>query len=76
MAMLPNDGGEEKLREMFGPQQVDQAIRSALNMCWMSLPKERRNIRNVEIETRRIFDRAIANMTEDSGHFGFGNEGG
>jgi hypothetical protein len=58
------------MRAMFGPQQVDQAIRRAISMCWRMLPKEKRNPSVVAGEIRRIVERALANLKEDAQAFG------
>lgn len=68
-----DDSGEnpmEKMNEMFGPGHVDQTVRSAIQACWMALPKERRTVDEVEKEIRRITDRALANFREDADAFG------
>ena len=68
-----DDGGEnpmEKMSEMFGPGHVDQSVRMAIQACWMALPKERRNVAEVEKEMRRIFERALVNWKEDAAAFG------
>ena len=31
----------DKMREMFGPMQIDQQIRQAIQFCWMGLPPSR-----------------------------------
>ena len=45
MAFCSSDDPDaaKKMRGMFGPQQVDQQIRQAISMCWMMLPKEKKN---------------------------------
>lgn len=60
----------EKMQEMFGPGHVDQTVRSAIQACWMALPKERRNAEEVEKEIRRLVDRALSNLREDVAAFG------
>ena len=68
-----DDGGDnpmEKMSEMFGPGHVDQIVRSAIQACWMALPKERRNVEEVEKEIRRIVEPALANFREDAASFG------
>ena len=72
-ANADDDGGGnpmEKMAEMFGPGHVDQAVRSAIQACWMALPKERRNVEEVEKEIRRVMERALANSREDAASFG------
>lgn len=60
----------EQMSEMFGPGHVDQVVRQAISSCWMALPKERRNVEEVEKEIRRLVDRALANLREDQNAFG------
>jgi hypothetical protein len=72
MAMFqPNDPDvAEKMRALFSPGQVDQGIRQAIHMCWMMLPTDRKTVDELENEFRRIVDRAIKNLREDSDSFG------
>ncbi|HEY8748446.1 MAG TPA: hypothetical protein VIM11_10755 [Tepidisphaeraceae bacterium] len=62
----------DAMSDMLGPGQVDQAIGQAIQMCWMSLPSERRTVAEVEKQIRRLVDRAIANLHEDAQAFGRG----
>ena len=55
---------------MFGPGHVDQALRQAIQACWMALPKDRRTVDNVEKEIRRLVDRALDNLRDDVKAFG------
>lgn len=67
----PND--EEafaKMRGLFSPAQVDQSIRQALQMCWMMLPPDNRNVDELERQFRRIVDRALQNMRDEDDTFG------
>jgi hypothetical protein len=70
------DGGEDEksnpmdaMREMFGPGHVDQAVRQAIQACWMALPKDRRTVEEVEKQIRRLVDRALTNLREDTNAF-------
>lgn len=55
----PNDeGAQENMRDLFGPSQIDQQIRQAINFCWMGLPKEKQNVDELERQIRRLVDRA------------------
>ena len=67
--------GQERMREVFGPHQVEQAIGQAISMCWMMLPKERKNPDAVGEEIRRIVERALANLREDAQAFGITDDG-
>ena len=64
----------EQMSEMFGPGHVDQVVRQAISSCWMALPKERRNVEEVDKEIRRLVDRALANLREDQSAFGRASE--
>ena len=66
------DAGE-KMRAIFSPGQVDQSVRQAIQMCWMMLPADRKTVDELEKEIRRIVDRAISNLREDSASFGLTN---
>lgn len=73
MAMRPlNPENDDAMRDMFGPQQVDHTIRQAIAMCWMSLPNGRRTVQDVDIQIRRLVDRALRDLHEDSQQFGIG----
>jgi hypothetical protein len=58
------------MADFFGPGQVDQSVRQAIHFCWMALPKDRRNVEEVEKQIRRILDRALRDFREDSEAFG------
>jgi hypothetical protein len=60
----------EMMRDMMGPQAVDQMIRQAISTCWMMLPVDKRTTEAVEKEIRRLVDRALANLREDMMAFG------
>ena len=66
------DGGGdpmERMAEVFGPGQIDQTIRQGIHFCWMALPKERRNVDELEKQVRRIVDRALRDFREDHEQF-------
>jgi hypothetical protein len=60
----------DKLRAMFGPGQVDQAIRQAIQMCWLMLPKSKKNVDELERQIRRLMERAIKDLRKDIAAFG------
>ena len=60
----------DRMRGMFGPQQVDQEIRQAISMCWMMMPDDKKNPEAVAAEIRRIVERALDNLKEDARAFG------
>ncbi len=62
----------DNFRSMFGPGQIDQQIRQAIHCCWMLLPADKRNADEVERQIRRIVDRALKDLREDSQAFGLG----
>jgi len=59
----------DRMRGFFGPEQVDTQIRGAIQTCWMMLPPNRKNVDGVEKEIRRIVDRALRDLREDSQSF-------
>jgi hypothetical protein len=61
-----------KMRDMFGPGQVDQHIRQAIQFCWMMLPNDQKSVDELEKQVRRIFERAIKAVREDADAFGLG----
>ena len=56
-------------REFFNPSQVDTLIRQAIQFCWTALPKEKRNLEEVERQIRRMVDRALRDWREDEQQF-------
>ena len=64
----------EKMREFFSPNQIDHQIRQAVQFCWMALPKEKRNVAELERQIRRLVDRALRDCREDFDEF-FGKKG-
>ena len=71
--MLPDEGGEDaaqKMADFFGPGQVDQFVRQAIQTCWMALPKDRKTAEELERQVRRIVDRALKDFRDDSEQFG------
>lgn len=65
-------GGPGGMRQMMGHLMVDNAIRQAIQHCWMVLPEEERTVDRVEQEIRRLVDRALADLKEDSAAFHYG----
>ncbi len=59
----------DNVANFFGPGQVDQTVRQAIEFCWMALPKERKTVDGVEREIRRIVERALKDFREDSEAF-------
>jgi hypothetical protein len=65
-----NDDAADRMAEMFGPGQIDHQIRQAIQWCWVGLPKERRTVKEVEAQIRRIVERALRDFREDREAFG------
>jgi hypothetical protein len=64
-----DENAAKKLREFLTPSQIDHQIRQAIQLCWMALPKEKRNVDEVERQIRRIVDRALRDVREDFDKF-------
>jgi hypothetical protein len=58
------------MRDLMGPNMVDQAIRTAISHCWMMLPEGKKTVAVLEREIRRIVDRALRDLKEDMEAFG------
>ncbi len=69
-----DENAAEKMQEFFGPSQIDHQIRQAIQFCWMALPKEKRNVDELERQIRRLVDRALRDLREDFDEF-FGKKG-
>jgi len=71
MAYFNKDDPEatDKMRSMFGPGQVDQQVRQAIQMCWMMLPTDKKTSDELEKQFRRIVDRAIKDLHDDASAF-------
>ncbi|MDM4019620.1 hypothetical protein, partial [Roseiconus lacunae] len=59
----------DKMRDMFGPVEIDQQLRQAIQFCWMGLPKDKQNVDELERQVRRLVDRAIRDIREDFDQF-------
>jgi phosphate uptake regulator len=72
MACFSSDDPEasNKMRNMFGPGQVDQMVRGAIQSCWMMLPEDAKNVDELERQFRRLVERAIRDLREDIDAFG------
>jgi hypothetical protein len=72
MERFDDEGGEasERMAAMFGPGHIDTSIRQAIQFCWMSLPKDKRTVDELEQQIRRFVDRALKDFREDRQAFG------
>ena len=68
MALFPNDDPEnrDRMRTFMRPDRVDMMIRQAIQLAWVMLPDERKNVTEVERVIRQMVDRAVKNYREDS----------
>jgi hypothetical protein len=60
----------EQMAEFFGPGQIDQFIRQAIQFCWGALPKDRRTPEDLEKQIHRLVDRALKDFRDDREAFG------
>jgi hypothetical protein len=73
MGYIPLSEGDddgERMGQMLGPLAIDHQIRQAIQFCWMGLPRERRSVEEVELQIRRIVDRALRDFRDDRQAFG------
>jgi hypothetical protein len=66
------EAAAEKMADLFGPGQIDQLIRQAVQYCWTALPKERRTTQELENQIRRMVERALKDFKEDREAFAKG----
>jgi hypothetical protein len=57
---------------LLGPGQADQLIRQAVQFCWVMLPADKRTVGQVDKQVRRIVERALKDLREDTKAFGLG----
>jgi len=62
---VEGEGAEERMAELFGPGQVDQSLRQAIQFCWMGLAKDRRTPDELEKQIHRLVNRALKDFRED-----------
>ena len=60
----------EKMSSMMGPGQIDASLRQTLQMLWMIMPANKKNVEAIEQEFRRLVDRALRDFREDAESFG------
>lgn len=60
-----------RMRELVSPNQIDHQIRDAIGLLWGILPKEKRNVDEVERQLHRVVDRALRDLREDFDHYFF-----
>ena len=64
----------KRMRDMIGPQHIDQLVRQAIQFCWMALPPDKQKVDEVEKQIRRIVDRAFRDLREDFESFGLSGD--
>lgn len=66
---IDHDAGSEQqldqVRALMSPTEVDHQIRQAIHFLWICLPKEKRNVEEVERQIRRLVERALRDLRED-----------
>lgn len=68
MALHFSEGDSEELKkvaDMMGPGLIDASLRQTLQMLWMIMPEDKKNVDEVEREFRRLADRALRDLRED-----------
>lgn len=55
----------KKVADMMGPGLIDASLRQTLQMLWMIMPEDKKNVDEVEREFRRLADRALRDLRED-----------
>ena len=68
----PHEASDQSMKGLMGPGAVDACLRQAIMMCWTMLPQDKRSVKHVAAEVRRLLDRALSNLQEDAEEFGYG----
>ena len=55
------------------PPHVDHMVRQAIQHCWAVLPKERRDVPELEQQIRRMVERALKDFADDQAAFASAN---
>lgn len=58
-----------RMHDILGPGQIDASLRQTLQTLWVMMPPDKRNVDAVEKEFRRLVDRALRDLREDSNLF-------
>ena len=74
MVKTDDPEGNDKMRHMMGPGEVDHMVRQAIQFCWMVLPDDKKTVNELKKQFRRIVDRAIRDLREDADAFGLGKD--
>ena len=76
MICTPDEGGTKEaaeamqmMREMWGTNQIDQFVRSAVSSCWTMLPKKKRTFARLKVEINRLVQRALKDFKDDAEAF-------
>jgi len=64
-----------RMHDVLGPGQIDASLRQTLQTLWMIMPADKKNVDAVEKEFRRLVDRALRDLREDSDLFGGARDG-
>lgn len=54
----------------FTPGQVDQMVRQAIQLCWMTIPADKRTLAATKAEITRLVERAFRDYEDDARQFG------
>jgi hypothetical protein len=64
------ESGEPNFLAFMGPGHVDVQIRQAIQFLWTIMPRDKKNLEDVEREFRRLVDRALRDLRDDNAIFG------
>ncbi|WP_339645541.1 hypothetical protein [uncultured Porticoccus sp.] len=64
--MIRKYGSKDYAASLSG---VDQRLRDCLQVLWLSLPKERANLDDLEEQFRRLVERVLRDFKEDAEQF-------
>ena len=63
--MNDDDVDPQEFANALGPGAVDHMLRRAMDICWMTMARDRRSVDGLAEEMRRLLERAIQDMRQD-----------
>ncbi len=55
--------------EAMGPGAADKALRDAIQLCWMAMPKEKKSLPELKTLVEKLLDRVFRDLNEDEQYF-------
>ena len=63
--MMDKTGSFDDLLSTMGPGAIESMLWQAIQMCWITLPSDKRSTEGLETEFRFRVDRALQNLRDN-----------